>query len=89
MSLSLLQRMYVNIVYFSKLDQCAQLCDNIEKKYPDLIEDITLLKAVILWRQNKTSEAIDILKKFVCQQNEPAAKLNCTLLAVKLLLMQV
>lgn len=72
----------------NQLDQCAQLCDNIEKKYPDLIEDITLLKAVILWRQNKTSEAIDILNKFVYQQKEPAAKLNCTLLAVKLLLMQ-
>jgi len=89
MFLSLPQRMYVYIVCFLQLDQCAQLCDNIEIKYPDLIEDITLLKALILWRQNKTSEAIDILKKFVYQQKEPAAKLKCTLLAVKLLLMQV
>jgi len=65
------------------------LCDNIEKKYPDLIEDITLLKAVMLWRQNKNSEAIDLLKKFIYQQKNPTAKLNCTLVAVKLLLMQV
>jgi len=65
------------------------LCHNIEKKYPDLIEDITLLKAVMLWRQNKTSEAIDLLKKFVYKQENPTAKLNCTLVAVKLLLLQV
>jgi len=65
------------------------LCNNIENKYPDLIEDITLLKAVMLWRQNKNSEAIDLLKKFVYQQKSPTAKLNCTLVAVKLLLLQV
>ncbi|XP_025201445.1 signal recognition particle subunit SRP72 [Melanaphis sacchari] len=72
----------------NQLDQCTQLCDNIEKKYPDLIEDIILLKAVMLWRQNKNSEAIDMLKKFVYQQKNPTAKLNCTLVAVKLLLVQ-
>lgn len=43
----------------------------------------------MLWRQNKNSEAIDLLKKFVYQQKNPTAKLNCTLVAVKLLLMQV
>jgi len=72
----------------NQLSQCAELCDVIEKKYPDLIEDVALLKAIILWRQNKTSEAIDILKTFVYQQKQPTAKLNCTLVAVKLLLMQ-
>jgi len=65
------------------------LCNNIENKYPDLIEDIILLKAVMLWRQNKNSEAIDLLKKFVYKQENPTAKLNCTLVAVKLLLLQV
>jgi signal recognition particle subunit SRP72 len=65
------------------------LCDNIEKKYPDQIEDIVLLKAVMLWRLNKNSEAIDLLKKFIYEQKRPTAKLNCTLMAVKLLLMQV
>jgi len=65
------------------------LCNNIENKYPDLIEDIILLKAVMLWRQNKNSEAIDLLKEFVYKQENPTAKLNCTLVAVKLLLLQV
>lgn len=72
----------------NQLDQCTQLCDNTEKKYPDLIEDITLLKAVILWRQNKSSEAIDLLKKFVYQQKREYTKVKCTLVAVKLLIMQ-
>lgn len=71
------------------MDQCAKLCENIEKSYPDLKEDIILIKAVMLWRQKKISEAIDLLKKFVYQQKQPTAKLNCTLVAVKLLLMQV
>lgn len=71
------------------MDQCTQLCDNIEKKYPDQMEDIMLIKAVMLWRLNKNSEAIDVLKKFIYQQERPTAKLNCTLMAVKLLLMQV
>lgn len=53
------------------------------------MEDIVLVRAVMLWRQNKNSEAIDMLKKFVYQQEQPSAKLNCTLVAVKLLLMQV
>lgn len=79
----------IYFIFYFQLDQCTQLCDNIEKKYPDLIEDITLLKAVMLWRQNKNSEAIDLLKKFIYQQKNPTAKLNCTLVAVKLLLMQV
>lgn len=43
----------------------------------------------MLWRQNKNSEAIELLKKFVYQQERPNAKLNCTLVAVKLLLIQV
>lgn len=43
----------------------------------------------MLWRQKKISEAIEILKKFVYEQERPTAKLNCTLVAVKLLLMQV
>lgn len=43
----------------------------------------------MLWRQNKKSEAIDILKKIVYQQERPIVKLNCTLVAVKLLLIQV
>lgn len=43
----------------------------------------------MLSRQNKNSDAIDLLKKFVYQQEQPIAKLNCTLLAVKLLLLQV
>lgn len=71
------------------MDQCTKLCENIEKSYPDLKEDIILIKAVMLWRQKKISEAIDLLKKFVYQQERPTAKLNCTLVAVKLLLMQV
>lgn len=74
---------------FLQLDQCTQLCGNIEKKYPDLAEEIVLIKAVMLSRQNKNSEAIDILKKFIYQQERPSAKLNCTLLAVKFLLLQV
>jgi len=72
-----------------QLEQCTQLCNNIEKKYPDLVEDIVLLRAVMLSRQNKNSEAIDMLKKFVYQQEQPTAKLKCTLVAVKLLLLQV
>lgn len=48
-----------------------------------------LIKAVMLWRLNKNSEAIDVLKKFIYQQERPTAKLNCTLMAVKFLLMQV
>ncbi|XP_022169731.1 signal recognition particle subunit SRP72 [Myzus persicae] len=87
-----LKRVMLNHCRFAlitnQLDQCTQLCYNIEKKYPDLIEDITLLKAVMFWRQNKTSEAIDLLKKFVYKQENPTAKLNCTLVAVKLLLLQ-
>ncbi|VVC45267.1 Tetratricopeptide repeat,Putative TPR-like repeat,Signal recognition particle, SRP72 [Cinara cedri] len=72
----------------NQLDQCTKLCDNLEKSYPDLIEEIILLKAIMLWRQKKISEAIDMLKKFVYQQERSTAKLNCTLVAVKLLLMQ-
>lgn len=41
------------------------------------------------WRQNKKTEAIETLKKFVHQQEQPSAKLKCTLVAVKLLLIQV
>jgi len=65
------------------------LCNHIESKYPDLLEDIVLIKGVMLSRQNKNPEAIDMLKKFIYQQEKPAAKLNCTLVAVKLLLLQV
>ncbi|XP_060870624.1 signal recognition particle subunit SRP72 [Metopolophium dirhodum] len=87
-----LKRVMLNHCRFAlitnQLDQCTQLCNNIESKYPDLIEDIILLKAVMLWRQNKNSEAIDLLKKFVYKQENPTANLNCTLVAVKLLLLQ-
>lgn len=75
--------------YFFQLDQCNQLCTNIENKYPDLIEDIILIKSIMSWRQNKKTEAIETLKKFVHQKEQPSAKLKCTLVAVKLLLIQV
>lgn len=87
-----LKRITLNHCRFSlttnQLDQCTQLCNNIESKYPDLLEDIVLIKGVMLSRQNKNQEAIDMLKKFIYQQEKPAAKLNCTLVAVKLLLLQ-
>ncbi|XP_050420854.1 signal recognition particle subunit SRP72 [Adelges cooleyi] len=87
-----LKKIHLNHCRFAlitnQFEQCTKMCDDIEKKYPDVIENIVLIRAVMLWRQNKGTEAIDILKKFIYQQKQPSEKLNCTLTAVKLLLTQ-
>lgn len=74
-----------------QLDQFTQLCNNIKKKYPGLEVDIVLLEAVMLSRQNKIIEAIDLLKKYEYEDDQRSsdANLHCSLVAVKLLLIQV
>ncbi|KAK7582121.1 hypothetical protein V9T40_013566 [Parthenolecanium corni] len=73
-------------LYNQQFDYCLQLCDKLLKNFPLMKEGAVLIKSLVLVKDNKVEEAVELLKKFTPEKVDDHLKLKLT--AVLLLLSQ-
>lgn len=73
--------------YTNQFDACKKVCETIDDMWQDMAVYTSIIKALMLVKDSKYEEALDVLKN--CQTNSDEEKLQIQLVSVQLWLMQV
>ncbi|GLV46334.1 Signal recognition particle 72 [Carabus blaptoides fortunei] len=72
--------------YINQLDQCRKLCDKLIEKWPDMVISASMIKVLLLAKNNAVQGALELLNE-LCKKM-PEDKLYLQMMSVHLLLSQ-